>query len=144
MYRCDAQFSPWFATLPVRDIDRTARFYIDILGFYCPGYGYREGRKVQCYVERDRALMEFVQLRADLPLRPLREVAVASQDEEHVVTLKDVHFSVRHLTEYAEEIAARGATIVKMPDEPYMPTLVVEDINGYHICFTQVESTGAA
>lgn len=126
----------WYATLPVRSVEQTADYFVNVLGFYCPGYGYRGGRKVDCMVERDQAVVCLQELRSGQSPRTVRGICVASDHDVHE-PLVDGVVLVADAVAYHGEVATRGATIVQPLTGGEEPSFVVEEPNGYWLRFWQ-------
>ena len=129
----------WYASLPVRSVEETAKYYIHVLGFYCPGYGYADDRKVNCQIQRDKAVIGLNELQPGQHPRPLRGVAIPTNDGTAIGPhcLVDAVVLLTDLAAYHAEVSARGARIVRSDLGAEEPTFVVEDPNGYHVMFWQ-------
>jgi catechol 2,3-dioxygenase-like lactoylglutathione lyase family enzyme len=123
-------------TLLVRDVSASARFYVDKLGFFVPGYVYSEdGQRVGTTVERDAAVLHLSQAIDARHVVPLRNRAARGAEDSDV--LCDLTVFLEGVVDYWHAIAGAGATIIKEPREQYQATLIVEDCDGYYLGFVE-------
>ena len=131
--------SAWYAALAVRNVEQSAAYYLNRLGFYSWGYGFRGERRVQCTVFRDRAMIALAELKPGIAPRPLRGIVTPPDSGTGSGWEPDVEIQVVDLAGYFAEVSARGARVVKPLTDEEEPTFVVEDGNGYHVSFAQCE-----
>lgn len=120
--------------LPVRNVEETARFFMESLGFYSHGFGFAEERKVSCPLFRDKASICLHELRPGLPPRPLRGIAVAAEPEG-IESLVDGIVEVADVAAYLDEVQSRGVRVVRSYADAADQYFVVEDPNGYQLMF---------
>ena len=110
-----AQFIQGAAVLHVADVQKTAAFYRDVLGFT-----WDFGDETYAVVWRDNAAIHFV------------------RDDGKPTGFHLFHW-VKDVDAYYKEIVGRGAPVSSGPaDQPYgLRELAVRDINGVGIVFAQ-------
>jgi predicted enzyme related to lactoylglutathione lyase len=116
------QFIQGAPVLHVPDVEATARYYRDVLGFT-----WDFGDATYSVVWRDNSAIHFV------------------RDDKAPVGIHLFQW-VRDVDAYHEEIAKRGAQIASAPaDQPYgIRELAVQDINGIGVVFGQEIETEQA
>lgn len=120
--------------LPVRDVVETADFFARRLGFYYDGFQFAGERKVVCPLYRDNASVCLYELRASLPPRLLREIAVVPEPEG-AEALVDVLIQVTDVAAYMDEVKSRGVRVLRSYSDTEDQYFVVADPNGYEVMF---------
>src|SRR5713226_2847870 len=111
----------------VDDIVKSAEWYRDVLGFTFDRYWGEP--PCFCMVAR-----EDVEIFLSGPEEPGQKIM--RPNRSHTAAW-DVYIRVRNLEELHQEFKAKGAKIVRAPDDTFyeMREFEVEDINGYARCF---------
>jgi catechol 2,3-dioxygenase-like lactoylglutathione lyase family enzyme len=125
--------------LIVRNIDESAHFYRNTLGFNIVGYDYdmRTGTKFLCILERDAVFLLLWQ--AEAPWRPRAAHLFATNYEVEELGINyvcDCQIVVVDADAAYQEIMSKGARRVstRTSTDP-LRRFVVEDCNGYWIEF---------
>ena len=118
---CSAQ-----PVLPVRDIEETAHYYRDVLGFYIH-FMWRErddAPLMHCGVGRNEAHLQFT---------------TWTRQHDAVTNCGWTYIIVENVDAWHEEVAARGADIISpLETQPWqMREFEVQDCNGHILRFAQ-------
>jgi predicted enzyme related to lactoylglutathione lyase len=118
--------APWAYVVAVQDVDRSARYYCEVLGFQ----GERTDDATWRLVQRDGVTVMLAQTR-DVPLPP------ASPDSSWFGYLRVADIDALHLA-----FLASGALILQPPtDRPHGPReMIVATPDGHRILFSQDEN----
>lgn len=117
------EFSRSAPVLQVRDVLRSRGFYRDVLGFSSANLWGEP--PCFCIVGQDTITLFLDQARDDAPI-PVNQYWAA-------------YFYISNIDEFASDVAARGAEIIRGPeDAPYgCREIDVRDPDGHIVCFGQ-------